>query len=119
MSLRLILGAWLLSGCAYKVALSSDPAAAVVRLPEGDEVITPDVVDLRWRPFGEQVVVVSSPGYRTTAFDLRDREIRWGRYVTDTLFRPATLFGAPRGEVRFVLVPEHGPAGTWREDDVP
>ncbi len=109
----------LLGGCAYKVQLSSDPAAASVELPDGERLITPDIAVLRWRPFGRQEVRVSATGYRPVTIDLRDREIRWSRYVTDTLFRPATLAGAPRGDVRFVLVPEHGPVGTWSEDAVP
>jgi hypothetical protein len=114
-----LLAGGLSSGCAYRVTMSSTPAAATVQLPDGGRTVTPDEVVLRWRPFQSQVVQVSAPGYRTVAIDLRDREIRWSRYVTDTLFRPATLVGAPRGDVRFVLVPEHGPVGTWGEDDVP
>ena len=107
------------SGCAYKVALSSQPTPARVTLP-GDQgsVITPAEVVFRWAPFNEQVIQVTADGYRPLEVDLRTHEIRMGRYLTDTLFRPATLFGQPRGEVRLMLVPDHGPIGTWTAEDV-
>jgi len=107
------------AGCAYKVKVSSQLAGVSVELPDGERVIAPTEFDARWVPFGSQVIRASAPGHRTLEVDLRDREVRFGHYITDTLFRPATLFGAPRGEVRLVLIPEHGPAGTWSEDAVP
>ncbi len=109
----------LLSGCAYKVELTSTPAGAQLLLPDGSTATTPTVATLRWRPFGTQPVIASAPGYREVRFDLRRNEIRWFHYVRDTLLRPSTLAGAPRGSVDFLLVPEHGPAGSWTADEIP
>ncbi len=120
---RLLVGglcAALCTGCAYRVVLQATPTTAQVRLPNrGGTVVTPAEVRLRYVPFGNQKVLVSAPGYRPLSMDLRHTEIRMWRYVSDTLFHPATLAGASRGTVRFVLVPHHGPVGTWKEEDVP
>lgn len=114
------LGLFLLPGCAYRVSLTALPTPAVVELPgDGGSVVTPAEVVFRYVPFGSQPIRVSADGYRTLEVDLRDREIRGRRYLTDTLFRPATLLGRPRGEVHLVLVPEHGPVGTWDPEEVP
>jgi len=107
------------ASCAYKVRLRSTPQPAEVTLPQGRTVLTPDVVRLRWVPFGHQEVSVHAPGYRPLTLDLRDREVRLGRIIGQTIRHPSTLWGEVRGDVYFVLVPEHGPAGTWTEQDVP
>ena len=108
------------SSCAYRLTVSSAPAAAVVELPRGrGSVVTPAEVVFRYVPFQRQTIRVTAQGHRPIEIDLREREIRAWRYVTDVVFRPATLAGRSRGEVRVVLVPEHGPAGTWTEADVP
>jgi hypothetical protein len=103
----------ILSGCAYKVALTSAPAGARVALPDGTEVFTPEVVTFRAAPFRAQPVTVSAPGFRPLTIDLRRSEVQVWRIGTDAVFRPNTLFGAPRREVQFTLVPQHGPTGTW------
>ncbi len=108
-----------LLGCAYKVTLASLPTPATVTLPDGSSVLTPATVRLRWVPFGHQRITVTSPDHRDLAVDLRDREIRLSRMIGTSIWRPGTIFGAPRGEIRFVLVPEHGPSGTWSEEEVP
>ena len=107
------------SGCAYRVSLSSTPGTAEVILTGGSSVTTPTEVRLRWVPFGGQRIVARAPGHRSLEVDLRKSEIKLHRYVSDTLFRPATLLGAPRAEVRLLLVPEHGPVGTWGPEEVP
>ncbi len=108
-----------LGGCGYRVALTTTPATAVVQLPGNrGTVVTPAEAVFRWAPFGHQVITATADGYRDLEVDLRSHEIRGSRYITDTLFRPATLFGRPRGEIRLVLVPEHGPVGTWTADDI-
>ncbi len=110
----------LLTGCAYKVALTTTPTTAVVKLPgEQGSVVTPAEVVFRYAPFHKQVITATADGYRPLEVDLRAHEIRASRYLTDTLYRPATLFGRPRGEIRLILVPEHGPMGTWTIDDIP
>lgn len=111
--------AWLLAGCAYKVALSSVPTPVEVVLPDGRVVVTPVEVDLRWAPFGHQPIVARAVGYRPLELDLRRDEIRLGRLVGTTLGHPSTLWGRPRGEIRLLLVREHGPAGTWDPADLP
>jgi hypothetical protein len=112
------LTAILLSGCAYKVTLNSNPQGAVVELPSGDAVTTPASVQLKWAPFNHQHLVVYAPGYRTMVVDLRRSEIRLSRYMTDALFRPKTWSGAPRGEVDVVMIPLHGRSGTWSGDEI-
>ncbi len=108
----------LLAGCAYRVTLTSLPMPARVELPDGEVVVTPADVTLRWVPFGHQPVTVTAPGHRRLAVDLRRDEVRLGRWIATSVFRPRTWFGAPRGEVRFLLVPDHGPAGTWAPSEV-
>lgn len=109
----------LLSGCAYKVRLVSEPDGALFTLPDGSLVSSPAEVTVRWVPFGSQPLVCEAPGYRTLELDLRRDEVRWSHYLRDTLVRPRTLFGEPRGTVRLVLVPEHGGVGTWDASNVP
>jgi hypothetical protein len=110
----------LCTGCAYRVTLASLPEPAEIDLPgRRGTVVTPTEVTLRYVPFGHQRVRVRAPGYRVLEVDLRRTEIRLGRYFSDSLWRPATLAGGSRGTVRFVLVPEHGPVGTWEADEVP
>jgi hypothetical protein len=113
-----VIAAWL-AGCAYTVALTSTPMPARVALPDGRIVATPTEARLRWAPFGHQVVTATAPGYRPLTVDLRRDEVTLGRWVATSVFRPATWFGAPRGEVRLVLVEEHGPAGTWGGEAAP
>lgn len=113
-----IVAAGSLPGCAYRVTLSSVPAADVV-LPDGRRVGTPSEVVLRYVPFGHQRISVAAPGYRSMVVDLRRQEIQLWTMVVGTLAHPDVLWGRPRGEVRLLLVPEHGPAGTWTPDDLP
>ncbi len=116
----LIAALLVLEGCAYKVQLTSAPTGADVRLPRSEAPVrTPAEVTLRWMPFRKQIITVSAAGYRTVSFDLRRSEIRASRYVRDTVFRPVVFTGQARGRVSIVLVPAHGPTGTWRDDEVP
>lgn len=113
-----MIAAWL-AGCAYTVSLTSTPMPVRVALPDGTVVATPAEARLRWVPYGHQVVVATAPGYRRLEVDLRRDEVTLGRWMATTVFRPATWLGAPRGEVRLVLVEDHGPAGTWGEGGAP
>lgn len=99
-------------GCSYTLAVESLPQPALVQLPDGTRVTTPGEAQVRWAPFNRQVVTVTATGYRPLVLDLRDRHVRWFRYIR----RP---FGPVRSEVEFVLVPTHGSTGTWSENDVP
>jgi hypothetical protein len=87
-----------LAACAYRVNLTSLPMPARVTLPDGSVVVTPVEVQARWVPFGAHQITVDAPGYRPLTVDLRRS-------------------GGPNGEVRLVLVPDHGPAGTWSTED--
>lgn len=106
------------SGCAYRIQLDTRPAGAQVLLPDGTVDTTPTETVLKWAPFTPQRVVASAPGYRTLTVDLGRTEVRWGRYLRDSLFRPKTLRGAVRGHIELVLIPEHDPAGTWTADEI-
>ena len=117
--MRTLLLAPMLAGCAYRVTITSTPTPAEVVLPDGRTIVTPRTVKLRWVPFGQQRVTAYVPGHRPLEVDLRRTEIRWWRYVAQTFARPRTLGGASRGEVRLVLVPDHGPAGTWTAEEIP
>lgn len=115
---RALLLSLVCAGCPYKVSLTGAPETLEVRLPDGEIVATPTVARLRWVPFGHQRIVAQAPGYRPLAVDLRRSEIRWSRFVLGTLGHPSVLLGEPRGEVRLVLVAEHGPVGTWTPEDL-
>lgn len=111
--------AWLsCASCGYRLVLGSQPPATVL-LPDGSLVSTPAEVRLRYVPFGHQRVVASADGYRSCEIDLREDAIRLLPMVIGTLAHPATLAGRPRTEVRIVLVPEHGPSGTWTPEEIP
>lgn len=108
-----------LMGCSYRVRLRSEPQPVEATLPSGRVVLTPSVVWLKWTPFGRQWVTFTAPGYRPLTLDLRKREVRLLRMTGQAVRHPRTLFGEVRGDVLVVLVPEHGPAGTWTADDLP
>jgi hypothetical protein len=107
------------TACAYKVELSSVPASVEVELPDGSVVTTPTVVRLRWVPFEHQRITAVTEGYRPLIVDLRRDEIRWTRLAFGWIRHPGVLWGEPRGEVQVILVPDHGPAGTWTIEDIP
>ena len=107
------------AGCRYKVLLTSDPAPARVMLPDGRTVATPAEVTFRWVPFGHQRITASAPRYRPLEVDLRRTEIKLWRLITGPVTARAAVSGAPRGEVELVLVPEHGPAGSFDPDEIP
>jgi hypothetical protein len=119
---RVRLAPWLLlacGGCHYKVVLTSDPPTAEVLLPDGRTVVTPAEVTFDWVPFGHQRITATAPRHRPLEVDLRRTEIRFWRFVGGTLAHPATLTGRPRGEVELLLVPEHGPPGSWDPKEIP
>lgn len=110
----------LLSGCIWKAQIESLPPGATVELPNGDVATTPEVVKLRWAPFNKQVIRVTAPGYRTLEVDMRSRSggVTLSALVRDAIFRPTRrLKGRPAGHAEFVLVKEHGPAGTWTAEE--
>lgn len=102
-----------LAACAYTVTITSSPMPAQVLLPDGRTVVTPAQVELP--PLRAWPVVVSAPGHRPVTADVR-RAIGPGRVLaTAPWHRSGWKAGTPRGEIRVVLVSEHGPSGTWSE----
>jgi hypothetical protein len=95
-----------LVGCLYTVHLDSRPRPVVVELPDGRRVTTPTEVQVRWRPFRRQTLTASAVGYRP-------RVLRMGE------LRSHRALGGRDIEVEVLLVPAHGPAGTWSAEDVP
>jgi hypothetical protein len=109
----------ILGGCPYKVTLTAQPPDTEVTLPDGDRIALPADVKVRYVPFGHQRIQAAADGFRTLEIDLRKEEVRLFSLIVGTLAHPSTLWGRPRGEVRLVLMPEHGPAGTWTPDEIP
>ena len=107
-----------LAGCAHRVALDSDPPGATVHRGEAVIGVTPTEVRLRWWPGRRLPVEVASPGYRSAAIRL-DEDVGILRVAGEVLtLRWRRLLGLrPRAVHRLVLVPEHGPAGTWTPED--
>lgn len=99
--LGLAVGGLLCSGCARRVVVLSDPPGAMVRTT--DEVLGPTPYERRlwWSPFGKEEVIVGMLGHRRVRLDLRDN-LGW--------FRGETVH-------EVILVPEHGPSGTWLPED--
>lgn len=110
----------LLAGCTWRVHIESTPVPAQLDLPRDERAVTPTEVKLRYVPFGDQRITVTARGYRTIEANLRKDEIRSFRYIGTTVRGPRR-FGeeGSRGSIRYLLVPEHGPVGTWTAGDVP
>lgn len=98
----------LLAACTYTVHLASRPTPAIVQLPDGRRVTTPSDVKLRWRPLVREKATISAAGYRPLEVDLWKLRLRSGRALS-----------GQRGELLLLLVPTHGPSGTWSAEDVP
>jgi hypothetical protein len=100
-----------LAGCAYTVQVSSTPPGATMTMPDGAIEVTPTEVTAKVAPWGHTWVDVTAPGYRTMKVDLSASEATTLRAFGDLFFHPAGVLGyEPRGDVIFVLVPEHGSA---------
>ena len=109
---RALLTAALVAGCAYKVRVETVPAGATVETPRGQRLTAPGQLKLSAVPFAQQRFKVSAAGYRTLEGDLRWTGVQ-------TVAQPGTMIGIRRYKlIKIVLVPDHGPAGTWTPDDV-
>lgn len=116
----------LLLGCTWRMRVESTPVGAEVRLPDNRVVSTPSIVKVRYSFFKKAPITVSAPGYRPLSFDLMHRkgtgqaEINVWRVALYPLWHPlAALKEDPIRRMEFVLVPEHGPSGTWDPSVVP
>ena len=103
-------------GCAYTMRVTSTPIGATLTMPDGAIDVTPAETTVRVAPWGHTWVDISAPGYRTLKVDLSRSEATVFRAFGDLFFHPAAVLGyEPRGDLVFVLVPEHGPTGTWEQ----
>lgn len=109
------------SGCAWTVRAQTDRPGGWAQLPSGERVALPADLRLRYTPLHKpQRVSFGAPGGRELTLNLREQAMpRWGlRLLMDPLFRPQQVYSdTPRETLRVLLVPDHGPAGTWRIED--
>lgn len=104
------------TGCRYVVRIESDPVGATLNFPDGRRVVTPDEVVFQVAPFKRHPVTIEAEGHRSLETDLSrigvsfsNASRRWLRPLRDDV----------RDVIHLVMVPEHGPSGTWVEEDVP
>ena len=117
----LVLAGLVLSGCAHRVEIVSEPAGASVTFDRrGAAGLAPVAVQIWDVPLSRPGVRIALVDYRTVHLDLR-REIRpFDRLRDVVMLRWSRAFSrAPRATHHVVLVPRHGPAGTWSPEDVP
>ena len=87
------------AGCVREVRVRSQPTPADVLLSSGKLKLTPFTVKVRRTPFKPQLAEVTAVGYRPLVIDLRR--------------------AGPQNDIFVLLVPEHGPSGSWTTDEVP
>jgi hypothetical protein len=123
LGVRLGLAALLLasgSGCAHRVAISSDPMGAQVRRGRHDLEPTPTEVLVWSIPFSRPRLELTMPGYRPMLVELRKDKKPMRRAWELLTFRyRRALALVPNGHHEVIMVPAHGPAGTWTSHDVP
>ncbi len=93
----------LAGGCTVVVHVDSRPVPAEVALLPGQMVRLPAEIPLRWVPFRRPQLLCTAIGYRSVTVPVR--------------LGLGSLHRARAVEV--VLIPEHGPTGTWTEGDIP
>ena len=137
LSLVLLLMPLVLSGClVHKVRVDSEPPGATVVYANKRKGVTPvefvTVSAPHLRPSrGRTRLRVSLPGYRPVVSDLRHRTSLRQHLWRPFAGRPLACLIPPYGDIRnggclsprtvltYVLIEEHGPAGTWGPEDVP
>ena len=87
-----------LGACSPTLKVYSQPSGAIVELEQGERVVTPGGLESSVWPKRRRGVTISAAGYRSLKTRVPYRS---------------------RGEWVIVLVPAHGPVGTWSEEDVP
>jgi hypothetical protein len=94
--------AWLLvlqlGACSSTLTVYSQPTGAIVDLKDGERLVTPTSLESSVWPNRRQRVTISASGYRSL-----ETRVPYGSH----------------GEWVILLVPEHGPVGTWSEEDMP
>jgi hypothetical protein len=107
-------------GCAHRVLVGSDPMGAQVR--RGDETIgaTPTEIVIWSIPFSRPELWLTMPGYRPMVVQLHKDKKPARRFWEFVTFRYKRAFAqVPSAHHQVILVPVHGPAGTWTSEDVP
>ena len=99
------------SGCSYHVTVISRPPGALLVTPSGERMTTPADIPLRWAKHAGPLKV-SAPGYRTLKLHIGPGTEGWDHFVGPWLAI------RKKAQVEIVLVPLHGPVGTWNPDDV-
>jgi hypothetical protein len=109
------------SGCKHRVLVESDPPGASVRLDRSRKGITPVEFKVGWVPifFKRYNVRVKLPGYRTVQTTIRDDMHAWSPTWRAIRYPGEALDRVPLHTYQFLLIPDHGPTGTWRPDEVP
>lgn len=105
-------------GCRHQVQIESTPHGATVSWNDEQLGNTPLTQTFWWYPGRQIHLDVSKYGYRPMYVDV-DTSISI-RYVIGDLFhfRIPMLFGySVRSTHTAIMVPEHGPAGTWTPED--
>ncbi len=107
-------------GCAHRVAVSSDPLGAQVRQGEDTIGSTPTELLVWSIPFSRPELRLTMPGYRPTVVDLRKDKKPLLRLWELLTFRYKRAFAiVPNSAHQVLMVPVHGPAGTWSPEDIP
>lgn len=113
----LVVAVLLSTGCAYRATVTTSPAGAAVYLDNEPAGITPLPIEVRG-VFQRQVLRVELPGYRPYEVVLAKESRPWPK-TAFALTHPLVLLGKRPPPTRtLVLIPEHGPAGTWTPEDV-
>lgn len=99
------LSALALSSCVVTVRVDSRPVSAEVQTSKGDVFRLPADIPVRWAPFDRPELLCTAVGYREVTVPLR---LGMGPFG----------LRKPR-RVEISLIEEHGPSGTWTEEDVP
>lgn len=119
----------LAQGClVHRVRVESEPPGAVVKVNGRVRGATPVEFKVWWSPplVRDYAMQVSLPGYRPVVADregaLRPAplraEVRLWRYLLHPLRVRQWLGVEPRSTYSYVLVPEHGPSGTWTLEEL-
>lgn len=107
-------------GCAHRVAVSSDPMGAQVRRGEKTLGSTPTEIVVWSVPFSRPELRLTMPGYRPMVVELHKDKKPVRRTWEFFTFRYKRAFAqVPNSQHQVIMVPVHGPAGTWTSEDVP
>lgn len=116
-------------GClVHRVRVESEPPGAVVRVNGKVRGSTPLEFRVVWTPplVRSYPMQLTLPGYRPVVADAEGwlrpsplrRDVRLWRYLLHP-FRVRQWLGLEaRSSFHYVLVPEHGPSGTWNAEEL-